>query len=65
LGGSFDGFLNEEGVFGAVQTTAVKRVLAMKLSEAIEKYNLTKVEMAGDGSGATRPSVRLSQQGLS
>lgn len=34
MGGTFDDFLREEGIFEAVQTTAMKRILAMQLAEA-------------------------------
>lgn len=46
LGGTFDDFLREEGIYEAVQTTAMKRILAMQLAEAMKERNLTKVEMA-------------------
>ena len=46
LGESFDSFLKEQGIFESVQTTAIKRVLAMQLEEAMKEQNLTKVEMS-------------------
>ena len=46
LGESFDSFLKNEGIYERVQTTAIKRVLAMQLEEAMKEQNLTKVEMA-------------------
>ena len=46
LGESFDSFLKEEGIYERVQTTAIKRVLAMQLEEAMKEQNLTKIEMA-------------------
>jgi antitoxin HicB len=46
LGESFDSFLKEQGIYESVQTTAIKRVLAMQLEEAMKEQNLTKVEMA-------------------
>jgi len=46
MGGTFDDFLREEGIYEAVQTTAMKRILAMQLAEAMKERNLTKVEMA-------------------
>ncbi len=45
-GGLFDDFLKEEGIYDDVQTTAIKRVLAWQLREAMKKRKLTKVEMA-------------------
>lgn len=35
----------QQGIYEAVQTTAMKRVLAMQLAEAMKERNLTKVEM--------------------
>jgi antitoxin HicB len=46
IGDSFDTFLKEEGIYESVQTTAIKRVLAMQLEEAMKQRNLSKVEMA-------------------
>jgi hypothetical protein len=46
MGGTFDDFLREEGIYEAVQTTAMKRILAMQLAVAMKERNLTKVEMA-------------------
>jgi len=46
MGGTFDDFLRDEGIYEAVQTTAMKRILAMQLAEAMKERNLTKVEMA-------------------
>ena len=46
LGESFDSFLKEEGIYESVKTTAIKRVLAMQLEDAMKQQNLTKVEMA-------------------
>ena len=37
IGGTFEDFLREEGIYEAVQTTAMKRVLAMQLAEAMKK----------------------------
>jgi hypothetical protein len=46
IGNSFDDFLKEEGIYEDVQTTAIKRVLAMQLEDAMKARKLTKVEMA-------------------
>lgn len=43
---TFDDFLEEEGIYEAVQTTAMRRVLAMQLAEVMNKRNLTRVAMA-------------------
>lgn len=46
LGSSFDDFLRTEGIYEDVQTTAIKRVLASQLEQAMKTKKLTKVEMA-------------------
>ena len=46
IGESFDSFLKEEGIYESVRTTAIKRVLAMQLEEAMKQQKLSKVEMA-------------------
>lgn len=46
IGSSFDAFLKEEGIYEDVQATAIKRVLASQLEEAMKTRKLTKVEMA-------------------
>lgn len=46
IGGSLDAFLKEEGLYEDVQTTAIKRVLALQLEQAMKDRKLTKVEMA-------------------
>jgi antitoxin HicB len=46
LGDTFDSFLKEEGIYEDVQTTAIKRVLASQLEEAMKARRLNKVEMA-------------------
>jgi antitoxin HicB len=46
IGGSFDDFLKEEGLYEDVQTTAIKRVLASQLEQAMKSRKLTKLEMA-------------------
>ncbi len=46
LGGNFDGYLIEEGVFEEVQARASKRALAEQLSDAMQSGNLSKVVMA-------------------
>ena len=43
---SFDSFLREEGINESVRTTAIKRVLAMQLEEAMKQHKLTRIEMA-------------------
>ena len=40
LGESFDEFLKEEGIFEAVQETAIKRVRAWQLEEAMKAQRL-------------------------
>lgn len=46
LGGTFDDFLKEDGIFESVQSTAIKRVLAAQLEQARRAQKLTKLEMA-------------------
>jgi hypothetical protein len=46
IGGSFDDFLKEEGLYEDVQTTAIKRVVALKLEQAMKEQGLTKLTMA-------------------
>lgn len=45
-GGSFDGFLKDEGIFKEVQAKALKRALAEQLDDAMQAIHLSKVEMA-------------------
>ncbi len=46
LGSDFDDFLEEEGILEEVNAAAVNRVIAMKISEAMEQQGLSKTEMA-------------------
>ena len=46
MGSSLDDFLKEEGIYEDVQTTAIKRVLALQLEQAMKERKLTKIEMA-------------------
>ena len=46
LGSSFSDFLAEEGLLADVTTTAMKRVLAWQIEQAMEKQGVTKTEMA-------------------
>jgi len=46
IGSSFDDFLKEEGVYEETTATAVKRVLAWQLTEAMEKQRMSKNQMA-------------------
>ena len=46
IGGLFDDFLKEEGIYEEVQATAIKRVLAWQLEEAMKEHKITKIEMA-------------------
>ncbi len=45
-GSSFEDFLKEEGILEASTTTAVKRVLAWQIEEAMRTQHLTKSAMA-------------------
>jgi antitoxin HicB len=46
LGSSFEDFLAEKGIANEVNATAIKRVLAWQLEEAMKKDHLTKDQMA-------------------
>lgn len=46
VGSTLDDFLKEEGIYEDVQSTAIKRVLALQLERAMKERKLTKVEMA-------------------
>jgi antitoxin HicB len=46
LGSSFDSFLKEEGIFEEVHAAAMKRVIAFRIQEEMEKKKMTQTEMA-------------------
>ncbi len=46
IGSSFEDFLKEEGTYEETTATAVKRVLAWQLEQAMEKKHLSKNQMA-------------------
>ena len=46
IGSTFDSWLREEGLYEEVTATAIKRVLARQVEEAMKERNLTKAEMA-------------------
>lgn len=46
IGSSFDEFLQDEGIQEDVEATAVKRVLAFQLQQAMEENHISKSEMA-------------------
>lgn len=43
---SFDGFLQDEDIYGEVASVAMVRVLAWQLQEQMKAQGITKVEMA-------------------
>ena len=43
---SFEDFLKEQGTYEETTERAIKRVLAMQISEVMKERNITKVEMA-------------------
>lgn len=45
-GSKFEDFLADEGLLESVTATAMKRVLAWQIAQAMEQQNLTKSEMA-------------------
>lgn len=46
VGSSFDDYLTEEGTLEETNTTAVKRVLAWQLEQAMEKQQISKRALA-------------------
>jgi antitoxin HicB len=46
IGSSFDDFLEEEGLLEEVTATAMKRVLAWQIAQAMKKQRVTKSAMA-------------------
>jgi len=46
LGSNFDDFLEQEGLLAEVESTAIKRVIAFKVSELMKEHNLSKTAMA-------------------
>ncbi|MGB8259321.1 MAG: XRE family transcriptional regulator [Terracidiphilus sp.] len=46
IGSSFDDWLREEGLYEAVSATALKRVLARQVAEAMQEKQYSKAEMA-------------------
>lgn len=46
VGSSLDDFLKEEGILEETRAIAIKEVVAWQVQQAMEKDNITKVEMA-------------------
>jgi DNA-binding Xre family transcriptional regulator len=46
IGGKFDDFLKEEGIFETTTATAIKKVLALQIEEEMQAQKLTKTAMA-------------------
>ena len=46
IGSSFDSWLREEGIYEEVTATAIKRVLARQIAEAMREKQYSKAEMA-------------------
>ena len=59
VGSSFDDFLAEEGILGDVQARAIKRVIALKLQEAMEVQQITKAVLAKNMSTSRAGLSRL------
>ena len=55
-GSAFDDFLKEEKIYDAVNTGALKRVLAWKIEQAMKKQRITKSAMA-ERMKTSRPAV--------
>ena len=45
-GSSFDGWLQEEGIYDEVSAAAIKRVLARQIEHAMKEKRLSKAEVA-------------------
>ena len=46
VGGLFEDFLKEQGIYEETTEYAVKRVLAFQIAQVMKEQNITKVEMA-------------------
>ena len=46
IGSSFDDFLKEEGIYDEVTASAIKRVIADQIEEAMRAEHVSKTEMA-------------------
>ncbi len=46
VGSSFEDFLKEEGFYEEATATAIKRILAWQIEQAMQEQNLTKSQMA-------------------
>ena len=46
IGSSFDDFLTEEGIVEEVEAGAIKKIIAYRLQETIEKEHITKNALA-------------------
>lgn len=46
IGSSFDDFLKEEGTLEEVEAAAIKKVIAMKIQEAMRQKKMTKASLA-------------------
>jgi antitoxin HicB len=47
LGSNLDDFLREDRLLEAVESMAIKRVIAFQIAEEMKRRRLTKLEMAG------------------
>ncbi len=56
LGSAFDVFLSEEGLLDDAEAVAAKRVIALQISQEMERCHLTKSEMA-QRMHTSRPAV--------
>jgi DNA-binding Xre family transcriptional regulator len=46
IGGTFDDFLEDEGIREDVETGAIKQLIAFQLQETLQKEHLSKTELA-------------------
>jgi antitoxin HicB len=47
IGSTFDDFLKDEGIYGATQVVAIKRVLAWQVEKTMKKQRITKAKTKG------------------
>jgi len=46
IGGRFDDWLKEEGIYEEATNASIKKIVAWQIQQAMEKQNLTRTEMA-------------------
>lgn len=46
IGGRFEDWLKDEGIYEETTTAAIKKVVAWQIQQAMQEQNLTRTEMA-------------------